>query len=84
MAKEPVRTCCACRNRNEKAKLLRVARTKQGEYRIDKEQSLQGRGAYICKTPECVKTAVKKHTFERSFRSKVPSELYMQLEKEIL
>ena len=84
MAKEPVRTCCACRNRSEKSKLLRIARTPQGEYQIDKEQSLQGRGAYICKKTDCFKIAVKKHTFERSFRSKVPSELYMQLEKEIL
>lgn len=83
MAKEPVRTCCACRNRSEKSKLLRIARTPQGEYRIDKEQSLQGRGAYICKTSECVKTAIKKHTFERSFRSKVPLEIYAQLEEEI-
>jgi hypothetical protein len=35
---------------------------------------LNGRGAYICFSEECLENAIKKHGFERTLKMSVPPE----------
>ena len=42
-----------------------------------------GRGAYICPDPECLKQAFKKKGLDRSFKMAVPESVYETLKKEM-
>jgi len=37
----------------------------------DPEARLPGRGAYVCRDPQCLAEAVRRHGFERSFKAPV-------------
>ena len=46
-----------------------------------------GRGAYVCKSPECHTALKKRRNFDRIFKAKVPAEIYDKIEgstKEII
>ncbi|EJU07183.1 DUF448 domain-containing protein [Fusobacterium hwasookii] len=50
----PERTCIICREKNEKAKLFRLAKLNEGFYEFDKEQKKQSRAVYVCKSLNCL------------------------------
>lgn len=58
MKKQPVRTCIACRESNDKRQLVRITRSPQGEVSVDPTGKKPGRGAYVCKSPECFQKAL--------------------------
>lgn len=64
--------------------LLRIVRSKEGEISLDLTGKKSGRGAYICKDVSCFEKAVKKKAFERSFKCKIPDEVYDRLKQEII
>lgn len=66
----PLRMCVACRNMEEKHQLIRVVRIKGDMPKRDKSFKAQGRGAYVCKSVDCVALARKKRAFERVFSCK--------------
>lgn len=76
----PQRMCVVCRKMKERDELLRVAKIKD-EFLVDLTNKAGGRGAYICKTGECLDAARKKSVFERSFSGRVPAEVYDKLEE---
>ncbi len=80
MKNKPERTCAVCRKKAEKSDFLRVVKNKDGVVLIDYTMKADGRGAYICKNIECVQTANNKRALERSFKSKVGSDIYVRLE----
>ncbi len=80
---EPLRKCLGCDEMIGKKGLLRIVRSKEGEIALDLTGKKNGRGAYICKTSECFKKAVKKKSLERSLKCKIGGEVYEQLEAEI-
>ena len=43
-----------------------------------------GRGAYVCRSIECLKLARKARRLERAFSCKIPEEIYDRLENEML
>ena len=43
---------------------------------------MNGRGAYLCISEECLKKARKNKGLERSFKMSIPEEVYNSLEKE--
>ena len=55
----PQRMCVSCRRLFDKRDLLRVVRTPEGEGLFDPTGKAAGRGAYLCKDPECLKRAIK-------------------------
>jgi len=77
--KIPMRQCTGCREMFEKRSLLRVVRTPSGEIALDGKGKLPGRGAYICKNPECFKKARKAGALERAFGCPVPDGVYALL-----
>ncbi len=81
--KIPMRMCVGCRQMREKREMIRVIRTQDNEFLIDRTGKKNGRGAYLCKNPECLDQAVKNHGLERSFRTKIPKETAEKLLKEM-
>ena len=53
--KIPQRQCMGCRERKAKKELIRVVRGTDGVVSLDFGGKLNGRGAYICPDPECLK-----------------------------
>ena len=79
--KIPLRMCVACRGMFEKKELLRVVRNADG-FSIDATGKKSGRGAYVCKNPECFEKCVKKRVFDRVFQEKLSDEVYESLKEE--
>ena len=65
-----------------KKELMRVLRTTENELVLDMTGKKNGRGAYLCKSMECLKKARKSKGLERSFKMSIPGEIYDSLEKE--
>ncbi len=81
--KIPQRQCMGCRERKTKREMIRVVRTTEGTVCLDFGGKLNGRGAYICPDPECLKKAQKAKSLERSLEVPIPDEVYERLAKEM-
>ena len=81
--KIPQRQCMGCRERKAKRELIRVVRTPEGTVRLDFGGKMNGRGAYLCPNPECLKKAIRAKALERSLEVSIPEEVVAQLEKEM-
>ncbi|HOG01735.1 MAG TPA: YlxR family protein [Clostridia bacterium] len=81
--KVPMRMCVACRQMTPKKQLIRVVRTPQDEIRPDPTGKASGRGAYLCRNPQCLERAKKTKALERALEHKVGDEVFALLEKEI-
>ena len=77
----PVRSCVVCRQQKEKSELLRVVKTPSGEIVLDETGRESGRGAYVCKSGECMTTAIKKRAFNRVYKQQLPDAVYEELER---
>ena len=74
------RMCVACRNMKDRKELLRLVRVND-EIIIDDSGKIDGRGAYICRSNECVKKAMKLKSFNRTFKCNISKEIYDKLEE---
>ena len=74
--KKPARTCVACAEQKDKKELLRIVRTPEGNIEADLTGKKNGRGAYICKSEECLNKAIKTKKLERVFEREISPELY--------
>ena len=81
--KIPQRQCMGCRERKNKRDMLRVVRVPSGEVSLDFSGKLNGRGAYVCPDPECLKKARKTRALERCLEVAIPEEVYDRMEKEM-
>ena len=80
----PARKCVGCREEKPKNLLIRVIRTPEGEILLDETGKANGRGAYICKSADCLKMAVKNKGLERSLKAQIPPDVIERIEKELL
>ena len=80
--KIPMRQCVGCGEMKAKKELIRVLKTEEGVL-LDATGKKNGRGAYICANPECLKKARKSKGLERSLKASIPDEVYENLEKEM-
>lgn len=76
----PTRMCAVCRGRFDKSELNRIVKNTDGEICVDKAQTAQCRGTYICRS--CVPLAEKKKALERAFRQRVDHCVYERLAAE--
>ncbi|MHB0997776.1 MAG: RNase P modulator RnpM [Armatimonadota bacterium] len=83
LRKTPIRTCVACRTSGEKRSLVRIVRCSTGEIMVDNTGKLAGRGAYLCRSAECLRRAIKEKRLPRALRTEVPEEAVRQLEQSI-
>ncbi|NLJ75549.1 MAG: YlxR family protein [Firmicutes bacterium] len=77
----PIRTCIGCRSPKPKKELLRIVRTPQGSVEIDETGRQSGRGAYICRSQECLEKAVKGRHVEKALKCRISQELYDELKR---
>ena len=84
MAKKiPLRKCVGCGGLKEKREMIRVIKTPEDEVVLDATGRKNGRGAYICMNPECLRAARKSKGLERSLKISIPEKVYDGLEKEM-
>ena len=81
--KIPQRQCMGCRERKAKNDLIRVVRGTDGVVSLDFSGKLNGRGAYLCPDPECLKKAQKSKALERSLEAEIPETVYSRLTAEM-
>ena len=81
--KTPLRKCTGCLNMKNKKDLVRVVRNADGTFSLDIPGKAQGRGAYICKNADCLLKAIKQKGLERSFKTRVPPEVYETLKNQL-
>ena len=81
--KIPQRQCMGCRERKEKRAMIRVVRTPEGEVTLDFSGKKNGRGAYLCPNPDCLKKAIRSKALDRSLEVTIPQEVYDRLETEM-
>ncbi len=92
--KIPLRKCTGCNEMKPKKELVRVVRlpdtvddegniTAKGNIELDFTGKKPGRGAYVCKSAECLKLAIKGRRLEKAFSSAIPSEVYEKLQEEM-
>ena len=62
---------------------MRVLRSTEGGIMLDTTGKKNGRGAYLCRSMECLKKAVRGRGLERSFKMAISPEVYQVLEKEM-
>jgi hypothetical protein len=82
--KVPQRQCIGCGEMKNKKEMIRIIKTPEDEIMIDATGKKNGRGAYICKSAECLKKAVKSKGLERSLKVSIPQDVYEELEKELI
>ena len=83
MKKIPLRQCIGCGEMKSKKEMLRVIKTPEDTIMLDATGRKNGRGAYICKNPDCLKKAIKNKGLERSLKVSIPQEVYEHLTKEM-
>ena len=71
--KIPLRMCTGCMEMKPKKELIRVVKSQEGEVSVDLTGKKAGRGAYICKSIECL---------EKAFA--IDEEIYNRLREEIV
>ena len=92
--KIPLRKCTGCGEMKPKRELIRVVKSKDvlddggnvvalGEISLDLTGKKPGRGAYVCKNPQCFELARKARRFERSLSCKIPDGVFEQLKEEL-
>lgn len=81
--KIPERMCTGCGEMKPKKELIRVVKNKEGEVSIDLTGKKPGRGAYICKSVECLQKAFKSKRLERNLETTISEEIHNKLKEEI-
>ena len=81
--KIPQRQCMGCRERKPKKEMIRVVRCPDGTVSLDFSGKMNGRGAYICPDPECLKKALRSKAIDRALEVTLPAEVIARLEKEM-
>lgn len=83
MAKKiPMRQCVGCGEMRNKREMMRVLKSAEGPIVLDTTGKKNGRGAYLCRTKECLHRARKNKGLERSLKMAIPDEIYENLKKE--
>lgn len=81
--KIPMRKCMGCMQSFPKKELIRVVRSPEEEISLDFKGKKSGRGAYVCRSLQCLKKARKSGRIEKNLECAISAEIYDQLEGEI-
>lgn len=75
----PLRMCVVCKKILPKKEMLRIVKNKEGDVFIDYTNKANGRGAYICDSPECIEKCVNKKLLNKSFSMAISQEIYQKI-----
>ena len=79
--KIPMRMCLSCREMTPKKQLLRIVKSPDGFIFADDTSKANGRGAYLCKSKECIQKCIKQKMLNRQFECAVDDNVYEALQK---
>ena len=80
----PQRMCIVCRNMKPKDKLIRIVKSRENQFFVDKSGKASGRGAYVCKEGECSQKIQTVRALARAFHCEVSSEITENIMKELI
>ena len=81
--KIPMRMCLGCNEMKPKMELIRVVKSPEGDISLDFKGKAAGRGAYICRSTECLEKARKARRFEKSFSCRIEESVYEVMMNEL-
>lgn len=81
--KIPMRMCVGCREMKPKTELQRIVKPQEKDAHIDFTGKAAGRGAYVCKSPACLKRAQTSRALERALSCAVSSEILQALVEQL-
>ena len=81
--KIPMRMCVGCREMKPKRELIRVVRSQDGNVTVDFTGQAAGRGAYVCRSVECLERAIKTRGLDRALEHKIEDTVFLQLKEEL-
>ncbi|MCR5000928.1 MAG: YlxR family protein [Lachnospiraceae bacterium] len=86
----PERTCIGCGMKSHKDELVRIVLYKDDEtgddvrIAVDGSGRMKGRGAYLCRKPECLELAIRKKALNRAFKQAIGQELTDELKESFI
>lgn len=81
--KIPMRMCVGCGEHKPKKEFVRVVKNKNGDISLDLTGKAAGRGAYVCKSVDCLEKCKKGRKLNRAFSCEIPEEIYDLLIEEL-
>ena len=81
--KIPQRMCLGCREHKDKKELVRVVRSPEGTVSVDLTGKKNGRGAYVCRSKDCLKKARKQKAISKALNCEITDEVFEQLLEQI-
>lgn len=82
--KIPLRMCTGCMEMKPKKELIRVVKSPEGEVSVDLTGKKAGRGAYVCKSSQCLEKAFKAKRLGRNLDTPINEDVYNRLREEII
>ena len=79
----PARQCLGCREMKPKPELVRVVRSPEGGVSVDLRGKAPGRGAYVCRSADCLKKALRSKALGRALGVEIPPEIYDALTEQM-
>ena len=79
----PIRKCIGCNESKPKKELIRIVKTLGEDIVLDATGRANGRGAYLCNNPDCLKKAIKNKGLNRAFKMNVDSDILTSLSEEM-
>ena len=79
----PQRTCIACGKIRPQREMIRLVCTPEHIIEVDMKGKKQGRGAYMCRLPECWQSGLKGNRLERAFHTSLLPENRDRLAQEL-
>ncbi len=76
---KPIRCCVACKSRKNKEDLFRIVADKNNHAIIDRNQNINSRGIYVCKSKQCI-TNLEKIVIKNRMKLKIDVENESMLE----
>lgn len=81
--KTPLRMCVGCREMKPKKELIRAVRSPEGAVLLDPTGKKPGRGAYVCRSAECLRRALKQRQLDRALEAKLDESVTQALEAQM-
>ena len=79
----PLRMCTGCMEMKPKKELIRIVKSPEGDVSVDLTGKKSGRGAYICRSKECLEKAFKTKRLSRNLDVIISEEVAEELKEEL-
>ena len=68
----------------DKRSLIRIVKNKEGEISIDQTGKKNGRGAYMCRSQDCLKLLIKNKALNKAFKCNIDEETITKIKEAVI